>query len=334
MRPFTLGKAALGRHQQEAGVGLGRDDPVAPRLAPFAPARSVMTAQQHAPAATPPANHVKMRVVMGGLSVEGVKATAPLSKIPPEITAPAPRPAAGICRAGAAPLRLQRAASYQRADIGRPRHVNDTNKAALCAVRRRRRAARRCIQSGGTASVHLTLAVCDYEHVRELTTGVVRADGITLTPLVLAVDRGDHLPFPQEHGPGMGRLRAFVREVHLAHVAGKCADDRDPGVSLARAPAFRDLRARRPRHQDREGPRRPHARHSGMGADRRHLCARLSRRGLRRRPRLDPLAAGRRQRARPRREGRAEAPRRHPLRGARPDTSLSAMLRERRGRRA
>ena len=33
----------------------------------------------------------------------------------------------------------------------------------------------------GTASVHLTLAVCDYEHVREITQGIVRADGITLT---------------------------------------------------------------------------------------------------------------------------------------------------------
>jgi 4,5-dihydroxyphthalate decarboxylase len=36
----------------------------------------------------------------------------------------------------------------------------------------------------GTASVHLTLAVCDYDHTRDVTSGVVRADGITLTPLV------------------------------------------------------------------------------------------------------------------------------------------------------
>ncbi len=40
------------------------------------------------------------------------------------------------------------------------------------------------IATGGTASLNLTLAVCDYEHVRDLTSGVVRADGITLTPLV------------------------------------------------------------------------------------------------------------------------------------------------------
>ena len=40
------------------------------------------------------------------------------------------------------------------------------------------------VSSNGTASVHLTLAVCDYEHVREITQGLVRADGIALTPLI------------------------------------------------------------------------------------------------------------------------------------------------------
>jgi 4,5-dihydroxyphthalate decarboxylase len=40
------------------------------------------------------------------------------------------------------------------------------------------------ISAGGTASLHLTLAVCDYEHVREIAQGLVRADGITLTPLI------------------------------------------------------------------------------------------------------------------------------------------------------
>ena len=40
------------------------------------------------------------------------------------------------------------------------------------------------IVTGGTASLNLTLAVCDYEHVRDLTSGVVRVDGATLTPLV------------------------------------------------------------------------------------------------------------------------------------------------------
>jgi 4,5-dihydroxyphthalate decarboxylase len=40
------------------------------------------------------------------------------------------------------------------------------------------------VQSGGISSVHLTLAVCDYEHVREIAQGLVHADGITLTPLI------------------------------------------------------------------------------------------------------------------------------------------------------
>jgi 4,5-dihydroxyphthalate decarboxylase len=40
------------------------------------------------------------------------------------------------------------------------------------------------ITNGGTASLLLTLAVCDYEHTREIAQGIVRADGITLTPLV------------------------------------------------------------------------------------------------------------------------------------------------------
>jgi 4,5-dihydroxyphthalate decarboxylase len=40
------------------------------------------------------------------------------------------------------------------------------------------------LASEGVATVHLTLAVCDYEHVREIAQGLVRADGITLTPLI------------------------------------------------------------------------------------------------------------------------------------------------------
>ena len=36
------------------------------------------------------------------------------------------------------------------------------------------------VETNGIASVHLTLAVVDYEHVREIAQGLVRADGITL----------------------------------------------------------------------------------------------------------------------------------------------------------
>lgn len=40
------------------------------------------------------------------------------------------------------------------------------------------------VVNNGTASVHLTLAVCDYDHVRDFTSGLVQADGIVITPLV------------------------------------------------------------------------------------------------------------------------------------------------------
>jgi hypothetical protein len=34
------------------------------------------------------------------------------------------------------------------------------------------------IETAGTARLHLTLATADYDHVRDLTTGAVRAEGI------------------------------------------------------------------------------------------------------------------------------------------------------------
>jgi 4,5-dihydroxyphthalate decarboxylase len=44
------------------------------------------------------------------------------------------------------------------------------------------------IESGGTARLHLTLATADYDHVRDLTGGAVRAEGIVLTGFVLPVE--------------------------------------------------------------------------------------------------------------------------------------------------
>jgi 4,5-dihydroxyphthalate decarboxylase len=44
------------------------------------------------------------------------------------------------------------------------------------------------IESGGTARLHLTLATTDYDHVRDLSNGVVRADGIVLTAFTLPVE--------------------------------------------------------------------------------------------------------------------------------------------------
>ncbi|HZQ11884.1 MAG TPA: ABC transporter substrate-binding protein [Pseudolabrys sp.] len=44
------------------------------------------------------------------------------------------------------------------------------------------------IESGGTARLNLTLAVTDYDHVRDLVNGAVQADGMVLTGFVLPVE--------------------------------------------------------------------------------------------------------------------------------------------------
>ena len=44
------------------------------------------------------------------------------------------------------------------------------------------------IESGGTARLHLTLATADYDHVRDLTSGAVRAEGILLTGMTLPIE--------------------------------------------------------------------------------------------------------------------------------------------------
>jgi len=44
------------------------------------------------------------------------------------------------------------------------------------------------VETGGSARVHLTLAVTDYDHVRDLVHGVVKADGVALTSVVLEVE--------------------------------------------------------------------------------------------------------------------------------------------------
>ena len=44
------------------------------------------------------------------------------------------------------------------------------------------------VGSGGTAKLHLTLAMADYDHVHNLANGDVQAEGIALTPLLLPVE--------------------------------------------------------------------------------------------------------------------------------------------------
>lgn len=44
------------------------------------------------------------------------------------------------------------------------------------------------ISSGGTARLNLSLAMADYDHVHELVSGAIQADGIVLTPFLLPVE--------------------------------------------------------------------------------------------------------------------------------------------------
>ena len=44
------------------------------------------------------------------------------------------------------------------------------------------------MESGGTARLHATFAITDYDHVRDLVNGVVRAEGMVLTAFVLPVE--------------------------------------------------------------------------------------------------------------------------------------------------
>src|SRR5262245_7670104 len=48
------------------------------------------------------------------------------------------------------------------------------------------------IAEGSTARLHLTMAVADYDHVRDLVHGLVPVDGIALTPHVLQVEEIFH----------------------------------------------------------------------------------------------------------------------------------------------
>src|SRR6476660_3812126 len=44
------------------------------------------------------------------------------------------------------------------------------------------------MESGGTARLHATFAITDYDHVRDLVNGVIRPEGIALTAFVLPVE--------------------------------------------------------------------------------------------------------------------------------------------------
>ncbi len=91
-------------------------------------------------------------------------------------------------------------------------------------------------------TVPLTLAVHDYDHVRDLASGAVGVEGVALT-LLQYPGRGDLLPLhPLSR---VGRLGALAREVLLAARRRRRLARRDPGVHLARVPPLRDLHPRR-----------------------------------------------------------------------------------------
>jgi 4,5-dihydroxyphthalate decarboxylase len=62
--------------------------------------------------------------------------------------------------------------------------VQDLGKSAGSSADR----APEIIEGGGTARLHLALATADYDHVRDLTNGLVRADGIVLTGFTLPIE--------------------------------------------------------------------------------------------------------------------------------------------------
>ena len=102
-----------------------------------------------------------------------------------------------------------------------------------------------------------------------------------------------------------------VSEMSFGKFIGFASQGNSPFVGIpvfpvARVPPFGVLCARRPRHRVAEGSGRQNRRHSGMGADRRHLCARFSGRDGGRRSHQDQMGAGRHERGRARGEGRVQ----------------------------
>lgn len=65
--------------------------------------------------------------------------------------------------------------------------VHEANRMTLSADR-----PPELIESGGTAKLHLTFASADYDHLRDLSSGAVRADGIVLTAFALNVEEVFH----------------------------------------------------------------------------------------------------------------------------------------------
>ena len=154
------------------------------------------------------------------------------------------------------------------------------------------------------AKVPLSLAIGEYDHVRDLLDGTVPVAGVELTVLRLPVEEMFYRFLLHER---VRRLRSVVRQDRRAGGAGRPTVRSAAGVSVARVPPLVDLRSQRRRHRAARGPRGQARRRARMGADRGDLFARAARARIRRRSRLDPLASGGRERAGTARKGRARA---------------------------
>ena len=96
------------------------------------------------------------------------------------------------------------------------------------------------MESGGTARLHATLAITDYDHVRDLVNGVVRAEGMVLTAFVLPVEEIFHR-FIKNREWDISEM-SFGKFIGYAS-QGQLALCRYPGLSIAGVPPLRDLRA-------------------------------------------------------------------------------------------
>ncbi len=78
---------------------------------------------------------------------------------------------------------------------------------------------------GGTAAVHLTLGIGDYDHTRDLTSGAVRAEGMAITPLVYPVPEEIFFRFTKN-------LEWDVSEMSLAKFVSLASTGASPMVGI------------------------------------------------------------------------------------------------------
>ena len=78
------------------------------------------------------------------------------------------------------------------------------------------------------SNLHLTIAVGDYDHTRDLMSGRVRAEGIDITPIHVPVEE----MFFRYQVSRMGRVRTVICQDHFHLVATRPLVGTDSSVSL------------------------------------------------------------------------------------------------------